>query len=347
MLHPPSPRNERSTQNRVLQLLTSPVPAHNSLHYAYLGNHDKREKNSNLEESLLTANLTRRGYAPAQINAAIVELRSAIELRDDSLYAANQRAYRMLRYGAKVQTAAGERHATVHFIDWDHVEANDFAVAEEVTLKERGDERRPDLVFYVNGIALAVAELKREFERNRGRRPAIDQQSGQGLLIRSFFTTMQLLIAGNDTQGVRYGTVGTPEEFYTTWTAIGKRHPKTPPTRWRSSSTDRVRRTLRPRSTSRPRPLLRDLRQRSSRRCRVRISTRPSRPRNERLGKGEGGVIWHTQGSGKSILMVLLAQVGFGARSRTRACSSSPTAEELDDQIDGTRCAMPGCVGKR
>ncbi len=70
------------------------------------------------------------------------------------------RTYQLLRYGVKVQTAAGELHRTVHLIDWEHPQRNDFALAEEVTPRG-GHERRPDLVLYVNGVAIVVIELKR------------------------------------------------------------------------------------------------------------------------------------------------------------------------------------------
>jgi len=57
-----------------------------------------------------------------------------------------------LRYGVQVQTAAGKTHDNVMLIDWEVPENNDFALAEEVTLRG-GYERRPDLVLYINGIA--------------------------------------------------------------------------------------------------------------------------------------------------------------------------------------------------
>jgi type I restriction enzyme R subunit len=59
-----------------------------------------------------------------------------------------------------VQIAAGRPFEPVHLIDWARPEYNDFALAEEVTLKG-GYERRPDLVIYLNGIATVVIELKR------------------------------------------------------------------------------------------------------------------------------------------------------------------------------------------
>ena len=75
-------------------------------------------------------------------------------------YQANLRTYQLLRYGVPVQIAAGQAHETVHLIDWAHPEKNDFALAEEVKLKG-GYERRPDIVLYLNGLAIAVIELKR------------------------------------------------------------------------------------------------------------------------------------------------------------------------------------------
>lgn len=56
-----------------------------------------------------------------------------------------------------VQVAAGQAHETVHLVDWEHPDRNDFALAEKVTLKG-GHERRPDIVLYLNGIAVVVHE---------------------------------------------------------------------------------------------------------------------------------------------------------------------------------------------
>ncbi len=58
-----------------------------------------------------------------------------------------------------VKIEAGQVTETVHLINWREPEQNDFAIAEEVTLKGNL-ERRPDLVLYVNGIAVGVLELK-------------------------------------------------------------------------------------------------------------------------------------------------------------------------------------------
>jgi type I restriction enzyme R subunit len=84
-----------------------------------------------------------------------------------------------------------------------------------VTLK-RGHERRPDLVLYINGIAVAVIELKRSsVEVADGVRQLITNQ--EPIFNERFFSTVQLLLAGSDAQGLRYGTTGTPEQFFVQW----------------------------------------------------------------------------------------------------------------------------------
>ncbi len=125
------------------------------------------------------------------------------------------RTYQLLRYGVPVQVAAGQPHKTVDLIDWQHPERNDFALAEEVTLKG-GYERRPDIVLYINGLAIAVIELKRSsVQVADGVRQLITNQ--EETFNKGFFSTVQLVIAGSDSQGLRYGTTGTPEQFFVQW----------------------------------------------------------------------------------------------------------------------------------
>ena len=140
-----------------------------------------------------------------------------------------------------VQIAAGQAHETVHLIDWEHPEKNDFALAEEVTLKG-GYERRPDIVLYLNGLAIAVIELKRSsVEVADGVRQLITNQ--EEIFNKGFFSTAQLLFAGSDSQGLRYGTTGTPEQFFVEWKdeapsgSATRRRQRCSTGRWRNCAT--------------------------------------------------------------------------------------------------------------
>ena len=155
------------------------------------------------------------GYTPAQIAAALYKLRTEADNHNRTLYGNNQAVYNLLRYGVPVKIEAGKATETVHLINWHDPEQNDFAIAEEVTLKG-GHERRPDLVLYVNGIAIGVLELKNSrITIGDGIRQYLSNQQPE--FNAWFFTTVQIVFAGNDSEGLQYGTIGTQEKYFLRW----------------------------------------------------------------------------------------------------------------------------------
>ena len=99
---------ERATQNRVVALFRD------ELKYRYLGDWTDRDGNSNIEETLLSAWLTKSGYTPAQISRALFKLRTEADNPNRSLYGNNQAVYNFLRYGAPVKIEAGNRLPVRH-----------------------------------------------------------------------------------------------------------------------------------------------------------------------------------------------------------------------------------------
>jgi type I restriction enzyme R subunit len=217
-----------------------------------------------------------------------------------SLYDRNRHVYELLRYGVKVKPEHGELTETVELIDWQQPQNNTFTVAEEVTVAGKagpGSTKRPDVVLYVNGIALGVLELKRStVSVAEGIRQNLDNQRPE--FIEHFFSTIQWVMAGNDTQGLRYGTIQTPEKYYLSWKEDSPV----------ANPLDRA--LLQVCEKSRFLELIHDFIVFDAgvkKLCRPNqyFGVRAARPFIENR---QGGVIWHTQGSGKSLTMVWLAK---------------------------------------
>jgi len=325
---------ERRTQERVLKLFQG------ELGYASYGN--LRDKiNSNIDADKLTAWLIGRGYSASLSAKAVFELQKTAGNLQQGLYKANQDVYSLLKYGAKVKGNPSEPEKTVYFIDWEHSQNNEFAVAEEVTIKDNS-ERRPDLVVYINGIAVAVIELKKStVSVSQGIRQNLSNQNEH--FNKPFFTTIQFVMAGNTGEGLRYGTIETPEKYHLEW--------KNDTINTTAQPLDDVSIDINEKCTSLPDKLDWQLFSMFQKRrfldlihnfvvfdkgvkkvCRHNqyFGTKKAQIK---LGRKQGGIIWHTQGSGKTLTMVWLSKWILATNPNARVLIVTDR-DELDDQME-------------
>ena len=310
-------QRERETHNRIVKLFK------NQLKYDYLGNWEEREGNSNIEDGLLRAFLERSGHSKRLIDRAIADFKRVAEKQNVSLYDLNKEVYGLLRYGMKVREEIGEHHKTVWLIDWENPGNNDFAIAEEVTV--RGNRtKRPDIVLYVNGIAVGVIELKRSIiSVSEGIRQNIGNQKDD--FIKTFFTTVHLVMAGNDTEGLRYATTETTEEYYLTWKEPGL------------EKVHRLDRHIL--QLCEEKKLLEIIHDFIIFDSGIKKICRHNqyhgvKAAQEFVKRHKGGIIWHTQGSGKSLTMVWLAKWIHEHVTDARVLVLTDR-DELDEQIEG------------
>jgi len=311
-------KSERETQNRIVALFKD------ELEYTYLGNWEDQERTQPIEENLLLDFLIKsQGYSEIVAKKAVQELVKAATNLSSGLYEANKEVYKLLRYGVSVREELGELKERAWFINWKEPLKNNFAFAEEVTVKGRNN-KRPDIVIYVNGIAIGVIELKRsKVGVTQGIRQNLDNQ--KEAFIQNFFTTTQYLFAGNDTQGLRYGTIETSEKYYLQWKEEADK----------SFDYTLDKHLFLMCQKQRLLELMHDFivfDKGTKKLC------RPNqffgiKAAHTNVRAKQGGIIWHTQGSGKSLTMVWLAKWIRENVDNSRILIITDR-EELDDQIE-------------
>jgi len=189
-----------------------------------------------------------------------------------------------------VDDPGGIIHDLVTLIDFEHLEANDWLVVNQFTVVEGQHNRRPDVVVFVNGLPLAVIELKNPADESATVETARKQFETYKAQIPSLFTTNELLII-SDGEQARMGTITSPREWFLPWKTISGE--------------------------------------------RVAAASKPE-------GEKKGGVVWHTQGAGKSLTMVF-----FAGKMVLHPAMRNPTIvvitdrNDLDNQLFGTfsRCS--------
>lgn len=330
---------ERKTQDRVVALFQDKA----FLGYEYYGNLRSQVNTNIMEDKLIAWLVSPKGadYSRSLAAKAVDALVRAAGNLQQGLYKANQDVYSLLKYGAKVKESPDQPERTVYFIDWEHSHNNEFAIAEEVTIKS-GSERRPDLVIYINGIAVAVIELKSStVSVSKGIRQNLSNQNEH--FNKPFFTTIQFIMAGNSSEGLRYGTIETQEKYYLEW--------KNDTVNTEAQPLDNVSIDILEKCKQLPDKLDWQLFSMFHKRRFLDVihnfvvfdKGRKKVCRHNqffgvkkaqiKLGKKQGGIIWHTQGSGKTLTMVWLSKWILENNSSARVLIVTDR-DELDEQME-------------
>ena len=244
----------------------------------------------------------------------------------------NEAVYNMLTLGkAFEQSIDGDKKSyTMQYIDWKHPENNVYHVTEEFAVTRTGmaDTYRPDIVLFVNGIPLVVIECKRPDVKG-AEEQAVSQhlRNQQDDGIRGLYVYSSLLLAVGNSFG-SYGTTGSAAKFWGKWHEMFNSHEEE--LAYRQKLLDVVNkdekgnaRTPTPQdeyiyNLCRPKRLLEltyhftlfDAGTKKLARYQQFFTVKKvvERVKTIETGKRNGGVVWHTQGSGKSLTMVMLAQ---------------------------------------
>ena len=357
----PSAWNERHlSEDPAVELLQS-------LGYAYIPPETLEGERASLKEAVLASRLA---AALKRLNPWLSEANAAQAMRRitqvpaTSLAEANQEIHTSLTYGIALEQdrGGGRKSHTVQFLDFDEPDRNEWIVTRQYRVLGSKKHIIPDILVFVNGLPLAVIECKSPTIGDGWKAEAVKQlrryQEADGRWRQQgapkLFETAQILVGTCGERAV-YGTVGTAERFFLEW--------KTP----YPLSTEELARKLGRAPTPQdillygllePRNLLdivrnfvvfeveggRTVRKLARYKQFVAVNKAMQRIRMARKGSGRGGVIWHTQGSGKSLTMLWLAlKLRRDQAQQQPAILIVTDRTKLDSQIAGVfaACGFP------
>lgn len=351
-------------QNAYLEVNASQKPAIallQSMGYTYISPEDCEKQRGSRYHVLLKdilrgqlRRLNRYSYAGAENEFSAANIERAMEELDepltDGLVRTSEKIYDALLLGKSYpETVGGGKSLSFNlkYIDWEHPENNLFHVTEEfaVESQDKLHNARPDIVLFINGIPFAVIECKAPYISVK---QAVEQmiRNQQADYIPQLFKYAQIVMATNKNV-VKYATAGTPKKFWSVWkeqdtefldSRLAQLVADRAPTeqdrnmislfgRERLMELSRyfvlfdanVKKICRYQQYFAIREIIKTIAQRDSK------------------GNRQSGVIWHTQSSGKSLTMVMLAKYIL---MELAACNPRVVIvtdrKELDGQIAAT-----------
>ncbi len=283
-------------------------------------------------------------FSPNNISNAVNNLDESL---NEGLMTANAKITDQLILGNSYQEElidGVKKSFSLKYIDFKNIENNIFHFTEEFsvsrqTLNERDKTRRPDIVLFINGIPFGVIELKKSsVETEQGISQMIrNQLKGE---IPQLFKFTQILLAGNN-HSPKYATAGTPKKFYATWEEDVKQYIERLVTDRTPSKLDNTIYSLF--EKKRVIKLLHsfiifDNKVKKIARYQQYFAIKEIMKKIDKLdatGRRGGGLIWHTQGSGKSLTMVMLTRVIKASIPNSKVVVVTDR-KDLDRQIHST-----------
>ncbi len=269
---------------------------------------------------------------------------------NEGLIVANERITNHLLLGTSYEENLDDgtkKSFSFKYIDFENIENNHFFVTEEFIVDRANQNeitktRRPDLVVFVNGIPLVVIELKKSSVNYENGIKQLEKEQKKDE-IPHLFKYIQLTIAANSNEA-RYGTMGTPLKFYSLWkeeenqkaketlkTMVQDREVSSLDlTLFALLSKDRLLRLIK-------HYVLFDKKVKKVCRYQQFFGIEKTLKRVEKITDGirAGGLIWHTQGSGKSLTMVMLTKLLKLTYSNAKIIVVTDRVD-LDEQIHKT-----------
>lgn len=247
------------------------------------------------------------GISRRAVDAAITKLK---EIEGGTLVSKNKSFMDMLQGGVEVRwfDGEGDRNEIVRLVDFDNPTRNEFHVVNQWTYVERGTNKRPDVIVFVNGLPLVLFELKSPARAEADNEDAYQQIQNYKRQIPTFFVYNAFCVI-SDMLHTKVGTITANESRFVEWKSVDGSYEATQYADWKT-----------PLDGMFPKARLVDILKNFilfSEDKKILAGYHQYFAVNKALesvheaigGDGKGGVFWHTQGSGKSLSMVFLAHL--------------------------------------
>ena len=247
------------------------------------------------------------GISRRAVDAAITKLK---EIEGGTLVSKNKSFMDMLQGGVEVRwfDGEGDRNEIVRLVDFDNPERNEFHVVNQWTYIERGTNKRPDVIVFVNGLPLVLFELKSPARAEADNEDAYQQIQNYKRQIPTLFVYNAFCVI-SDMLHTKVGTITANESRFVEWKSVDGSYEATQYADWKTPLDGMF-------SKARLVDILKNFILFSEDK-KILAGYHQYFAVNKALesvheaigGDGKGGVFWHTQGSGKSLSMVFLAHL--------------------------------------